>query len=365
MRLKLVEPRDLLEFASARNLVEGDRPAAPVTDLLPEVEVYSARSQLRLAPMEVENRPGFVLRLPEAIVSASLGVVYDGFLLPGGVAHSLGWLEERYRRLDGGWCELSPGERQDLPGAGACMLGMLSHWGHFFVDALDRLLLMRKRGWLGRRMLVDSKPPGANVMALARKAGLAPEGDLLRLLNSHDYHVRDLLLPTLESAKPAISAGSFRQLRELVVPARAAGAGTTLFVGRADVKYRFIVNQKALVEYVERHERCMAVFPEFLSIDEAIALFSSAAAIILPVGSAKFNLLFCRPGTRVVCAMPEGYAEANSGVTGMIRHMCHALGLQLCFYSCAIERNPQVLLHSNLLIGEGDLRRMLELAGAR
>jgi capsular polysaccharide biosynthesis protein len=186
---------------------------------------------------------------------------------------------------------------------------------------------------------------------------------LIRLLNSHDYLVRDLLLPTLESTKPAISARSFRELRERVVPA-ASRAGTTLFVGRADVKYRFIVDQKSLVDYLESIDRCMAVFPEFLTIDEAIALFSTAAAIILPVGSAKFNLAFCQPGTRVVCVMPAGYAEGNMGVTGMIRHMCHALGLDLQFYSCAIEGNSNVLLHSNLLISKSDLRRMRALIEA-
>jgi capsular polysaccharide biosynthesis protein len=154
-------------------------------------------------------------------------------------------------------------------------------------------------------------------------------------------------------------------LRQRVVPDSAAPRDAMLFVGRKDVRYRYVVTQESIVAYLGKSRNWEAIFPEFMTIDQAIGRFSSAAAIILPVGSAKFNLIFCRPGTHVVCVMPAGYAEGNMGVTGMIRHMCHALGLKLDFYSCAIERNPQVLLHSNLLISKDDLLRMLDLIDAR
>jgi len=43
-----------------------------------------------------------------------------------------------------------------------------------------------------------------------------------------------------------------------------------------------------------------AVCPETLSVVEQIALFSSAEMVVGPSGSGMFNIVFCRPGTKVI-----------------------------------------------------------------
>src|SRR5439155_21883557 len=118
-------------------------------------------------------------------------------------------------------------------------------------------------------------------------------------------------------------------------------------------------NQDALCAYLARTRVAEPIFPEFVSVQEAISRFSGSSQILLPIGSAKFSLLFCMPGTKVVCIMPAGYAEAEEGVTRMIRHICATLGLKLCFYSCGIHKKASTLLNSDLIIEESDIGRML------
>jgi capsular polysaccharide biosynthesis protein len=368
--LKIIEPHELFDFGLKQDLLDEDSAAgdAVTVDLLPPVAVHSAHpghSVVRLPPAEMENRQSFVLRFPEALIGDNLGVIYEGFLIPGGFGHSPGWISHRYRRLNEGWCEDLRAKPVVDSGRGSYMLGGLFHWGHFFVDVLDRLLLLQKRGLLDRPLITDDLEPCANVMALIRKAGIAVDPrNFLRASTAFDHLVQDFSLPTLASSKPAIPSASFRALRDIVTGQRNEGPpapGDTLFVGRSKVKHRHIVNQENVFAYLERTGHGKAILPEFLDIDQAMNQFASAPRIMLPIGSAKFNLIFCAPGTKVVCITPEGYAETDTGVTGMVRHICQALDLKLCFYSCAIQKKQSILLNSDLILAESDIRKVVGL----
>ena len=115
-----------------------------------------------------------------------------------------------------------------------------------------------------------------------------------------------------------------------------------------------------MIAHLQSAHDVHTVFPEFLSIGESITCFRQASRVILPVGSAKFNLLFCRPGTQVVCVNPRGYSELNGGVTLMVRHMCHALGLHLHFYDVAVEPS-RMLLNSNLIFTLEDAEALVRI----
>jgi capsular polysaccharide biosynthesis protein len=135
---------------------------------------------------------------------------------------------------------------------------------------------------------------------------------------------------------------------------------TTLFVGRRDVKKRYIVNQQILVEFLARVHHIRTIYPEDLSTKEAIQQFSNASNIIIPIGSAKFNLVYCHPGTKVVCIAPMGYSAINGGVVLMTRHLCQSLGLKLVFYESEIELR-QPLINSNFLLTEADMENIIEI----
>ena len=187
------------------------------------------------------------------------------------------------------------------------LLGIVSHWGHFFVDALDRLLMIERAGdvrgplfvsdpdLFGLKPEVDAQHAVPQVSELIRAMGIAWSDASLRAVRSdEDLRVENLGVWTLQSTKPSISAHSYRELRERVFARRAAPHGDgLLFVGRDDVKKRVLRHQKQVIEALAGIGGT-AVFPEHMTVEQAIDAFGNAQRVILPIGSAKFNLCFCR-----------------------------------------------------------------------
>ena len=315
-------------------------------------------------------QPQLHLRIPEAILhGGNMGLAIDDGLYPGGLAHSFGPSPYWHGGPDDSVL-FQPRPAADAVKDGE-LLGIVSHWGHFFVDALDRLLMIERAGdvrgplfvsdpdLFGLKPAVDAQHAVPQVSELIRAMGIAWSDASLRAVRSdEDLRVENLGVWTLQSTKPSISARSYRELRSKVFASRTAPQGDgLLFVGRDDVKKRVLRHQKQVIEALAGIGGT-AVFPEHMTVEQAIDAFGNAQRVILPIGSAKFNLCFCRPGTQVLVVNPRGYSDLAGGVNLMVRHMCDALGLKLAFYEVEIE--PQkILLNSNLVFQGQDVPGML------
>lgn len=372
-RLRVRGTADLVALARQRGWAAGP-PAQAAVDVLPAVRVNGAGGEVaELPPVEVRIPGSEVLDLPDAIVHGdNMSLVVEDAVYPGGLAHS--FAPSRTLRPAGeGWVDYTarPVDRADA--AGAELLGIVSHWGHFFVDAADRLLAMEDQGARGRRLLVadpdlfslgptiDDCGAVPQVSALIRTMGIpwTPQR-VLSVPRPADWHVKNLRVRTLPATKPAMSGPTYRAIREKAGALERAPGDTLLFVARAAVKHRFIRNQEQMQAFLTRVPGGRTVFPEWMGIGEAIEAFSQASRVILPVGSAKFNLAFCRPGTRVVCINPAGYTRLPGGVTQMVRHLCHALDLRLEFHEVAAEPS-RMLLHSNLVLTQEDAHELVRI----
>jgi capsular polysaccharide biosynthesis protein len=361
-------------LAAARGWLESALAPAPETTALPPVDYWSNGSFGVLPAARVATTPSVAMRIPEAIIhGGNFSLVIEDRVFPGGFTHAFigspAWRMQGSDRV-----QFTPSPQPGVP-AGASLLGMVSHWGHFFVDALDRLLALEARGrldapllvgdpdFLGLRPATDARYAVPQVSQLIELLGI-PMAALrcVPLYKQHDYAVRELYLCTLSSIKPAIPARALLAVRERAwrgIGTGHVGPDATLFVGRDDIRKRFVLNQDALVS--EFSARGVAtVFPEHLSAAQSVATFRAAASVVLPVGSAKFNLTYCRPGTKVVCVTPQGYAAQNGPIVTMTRHLCHALGLPLAFHDVAIQR-AEPLVNSNLVITPADVDRILEM----
>lgn len=304
----------------------------------------------------------------------NFSLIVEDRIFPGGLAHSFA-PSPSWQTLADGRVRYEPA-LYDAPALdGAALLGLVGHWGHFFVDALDRLLDLDVSGAQATSRLLIGDPNLFNlapevddchavpqVSGLIRALGMAwPSASLLAVPRDADLAVTGLQLSTLRAVKPAISAPSFLEVRKrLGIPERRIGPGDGdfVFVGRGDVRKRLVRNQDTMVAHLQKAHGIETLFPEYLHITDSIVRFRQASRVILPVGSAKFNLLFCRPGTQVVCINPRGYSELNGGVTLMVRHMCQALGLHLHFFEVAIEPS-KILLNSNLVFTLEDAEAMV------
>ena len=83
---------------------------------------------------------------------------------------------------------------------------------------------------------------------------------------------------------------------------------------------RNIRNRNALIEALAALGFA-AIQPEKLSFDEQAMMFSQAEAIVAEFGAAMANLVFCRPGTRIVEIIAEGQHDPWSA------HLCAMLEL--------------------------------------
>lgn len=96
-----------------------------------------------------------------------------------------------------------------------------------------------------------------------------------------------------------------------------------LYIPRRNVKLRRVVNERELEASLER-----LGFAPFdcaaHSVREQAAAFKSADVIVAPHGAGLANIVYCKPGTRIVEIIPEGY---DQGVTSY-RSLADLFGLQ-------------------------------------
>jgi len=343
-------------FSHDSGLTTLDIPNADrLSSRLRSVPVVRGGDVARLDPMQLENLARFVVCLDEAVVRGRrLSTIWRNALLPTGYAHSLNWIQE------GGFASSQDGMRclwpatpiVDLDGdQPTYLLGVTSHFGHFFTDCLDRILSFEHAGpGSSVRFLIDGAPPTQVAELLALLGICYTKFNMVVLDPALDYRVKNLNVASLGSAKPAITTTSFRILRDRVLarfpdPRR---LGRRIYVGRKLVPQRKVLNQNEL----DRSLAAMGFeifYPELHPIEEAVGAFHGADIIAFVIGSSKFNLAFCRPGTKVICIAPDGYPEHAPGVATMTRQLCELFSLVLCFCSCRIINKLQAI-NSDIVI---------------
>ena len=364
---------DLVRLAHVRGWIESIAGAEESDDLLP-TPYLDARSSGMLPSTTVHTHPSYRLRLPSAIIHGrNLSLFIEDGAYPGGFAHSYmpstdwQWVSETHVRYD-----LSSPQTVAQP---AEMLGIVSHWGHFFVDALDRLLdreavarsthplLVGDADFFKLKPTLDEHGVVPQVAELMHYLHIPMDfARLTALSKTANYEVNNLLVATLPTIKPAISCEAVREVRRCALQARESVGGShmsTIFVGRHDVKKRFLIGQSEVSDHLDKVHGAKTIFPENLTVAEAIDQFSGAKRVILPVGSAKFNLAFCRPGTKVLCVTPAGYVAQNGGIVVMMRHLCESLGLELGFFGVETSGSARHLVNSDMRLRAEDADAMV------
>jgi len=80
-----------------------------------------------------------------------------------------------------------------------------------------------------------------------------------------------------------------------------------IFISRSKAQYRRISNEAALIDFLSS-KGFVTVYLEDLSVYDQAALFSNADVIVGPHGAGFTNLIFCKPGTRII--------EIDHGIKG-------------------------------------------------
>jgi glycosyl transferase family 61 len=365
--LTVIRPSRLRAFAEERGLEICDLPWQDAERYeLPPVASVWGRSARMLAPLQLQKQRNFVVRFAEAFVYAgNLAVAYEGALLPGGYAHSWNWVTYESGFVlapDAATCNSPEAQTVALDGD-TTMLGMASHFGHFFIDCLDRVMALPQLPRAAATTLLADGPMPPAVREMAALAGFdESQANLVHGQPGRRYAVKNLCLVTLASVKPALAAGNMALLRQRVLEALHPAArpdSSRLYLGRRGVARRKVINQEAL-ERMLVADGYRSFYPEAHSLAETVATFFSAQTIVLAYGSAKFNLMFCRPGTRVICLVPQG-ADTEASAMFTLRHLCAIFGLELSFCIGRVV-GPHLGHHSDIEVDEANLAHALGLA---
>lgn len=348
-------PRPLAPVGDARPYLTmdsaGQFPAPPAKTLGPSRlttdarTMYPARFVVRLANVRVLGEAGHV-------------VTSDGTLLA-----DISFQNPATCYSDTAWADLSkphqPAER--LAGT-TCHL--ISKWGsynyfHFLFELLPRCEMIRKSGvdfdgidqFLLNPLLSDIYWQGLS------EFGIVPER--VRLCEADStFQVSDLI-----AASTLRSTGHMRNwvcewLRETFAPAKKnPRAPVRLYLGRDDAKTRRLTNQPEILQEILEPLGFESVKWEGGSIREQAARFANAEIVVAVNGAALSNLVFCKPGTRVLVFHYPTY------LSRFYYELCHTLGLD--FYYIVGETTTPIKAGdytSDYFVSPDRLKALLKLA---
>jgi capsular polysaccharide biosynthesis protein len=84
-----------------------------------------------------------------------------------------------------------------------------------------------------------------------------------------------------------------------------------IYISRAKTRMRRMLNEDELAPILDRHG-FVTLALEDLSVAEQISLFRTAEVVVSPHGAGLTNVMFCRPGARILEIFPRGGLHSSS-----------------------------------------------------
>ncbi|MFD2515312.1 glycosyltransferase family 61 protein [Pontibacter locisalis] len=189
----------------------------------------------------------------------------------------------------------------------------LNNIGHWFIDVLPRLHLLKKSGlydkvdWFlvpslrydfqmetlellgipASKLIAGDKHP--HISADCIIASTAPRGNHTLIPSWLCEYIREEFLPVAEEES------------ELITP-----EAPHLYVSRSDSSIRNVLNEDELLKALETYGFKTVVSSQ-LSIKEKIKLFSKAKVVMGATGAGLISMFFCKPGTKMLEIFNEGF----------------------------------------------------------
>jgi len=132
-------------------------------------------------------------------------------------------------------------------------------------------------------------------------------GKLLEITCRDFFACEHLLVQSFSSAW-ALQSWVPGWLKQSLVTAAAPGTGKKLYLSRSDASWRKVSNEPAVTRLLESAGYESLVLSS-LTCTEQANLFGSAVSIISAHGAGLANLVFCRPGTRVLEIFPTRWTS--------------------------------------------------------
>ena len=178
---------------------------------------------------------------------------------------------------------------------------------HWMTDVLPRLRLAEKAGYemaffdhfiinkveasYQRETLDYLKIPSRKIREIAAK----PNG----------YFCEQAVLPSLPSFPGAVPPETIQYVRS-IIPETTLNKAGKLYIGRGKSKRRRIPEEGRIIDWLKTQDFEIIDCGK-MSVKDQASAFAHAELIVAPHGGALTNLIFCRPGTKVVELLSTSY----------------------------------------------------------
>jgi capsular polysaccharide biosynthesis protein len=174
------------------------------------------------------------------------------------------------------------------------------NYGHWLLDVLPRLHLLRRSGWWEQVdwFLVPS------LQYKFQRETLELLGIPLDKCLASDTHRHIQADTLLASTSPrgnglAYPVWAVSYLRESFLPQAGFAGPPLLYVSRRDSRMRTVRNEAAVEALLQRYGFASEVLSP-LTMPEKVALFAGASCIVTPTGAGLNNAVFSQPGAHVL-----------------------------------------------------------------
>ena len=173
---------------------------------------------------------------------------------------------------------------------------------HWMTDVMPKYFLAQKAGYGPKdfdHFIVNGTTRPFQKESLAR---LGIPLDKCRTFDDKEknYLAERAVVPSLQGRPGVVSPRTVQQIRAAFPVFRGSKKrGSRIFIGRSGAADRKLLHEKEIKSFLA--SAGFRIFePANFSISEQAALFSSADLVVVAHGAAATNLVFCRPGTRVI-----------------------------------------------------------------
>jgi capsular polysaccharide biosynthesis protein len=180
---------------------------------------------------------------------------------------------------------------------------------HWITDVLPRFRLAQRAGYnisIFDHVLVNGLDQRFQQETMQR-LGILPERCLLLAPYNHALCLEEAVLPSLPGV-PGVVPPETIDFLQSIFTAKIIVTGRRIFIGRGGAKHRALIYELEIAARLS--ERGFeSVECEKLSVQQQADIFSSAEVVVGAHGAALTNLVFCRPGTRVVELFSPAYVN--------------------------------------------------------
>lgn len=180
---------------------------------------------------------------------------------------------------------------------------------HWMIDVLPRINLINKAKMelsLFDNILINSRQKRFQIESM-NQVGL-PTEKLVAIKDRCRYQCQELWLPSLPSAIGHPTPETVAFLQKLFLPLKATSKRRKLLIGRPRGASRQVTGWEEFKNLLIRMG-FQEVQPETLSIKEQAQVFFEAEWVIGIHGAALTNIVFCRPGTKIVEILGQQYVN--------------------------------------------------------